>query len=126
MDELRIRALGGLRVALGPWPLPGAVPAKGQALLTHLALSPGPVDRSRLAGLLWSDLSESAARANLRLTLAKIRPAVPHLQADRTSVWLDGPYWSDVAELDRLAAGAGDACGVVDVFGGDFLAGVEL
>jgi DNA-binding SARP family transcriptional activator/predicted ATPase len=126
VDELRIHALGGLRLTVGPWPLPGAVPAKGRALLTYLAVTREPAGRSRVAGLLWSDLTEDAARANLRLTLTKSRPAVPHLQADRTAVWLDGPLWSDVAELDRLAAGTGEARAVIDLFGGDFLDGVEL
>jgi DNA-binding SARP family transcriptional activator len=53
-----------------------------------------------LAGLLWTDLSESAARANLRLTLSKLRRRVPQVQADRLAVWLDEPFWVDVAALE--------------------------
>jgi DNA-binding SARP family transcriptional activator len=69
-------------------------------LVAHLAVVGAPTSRSRPAGLLWTDLSESAARANLRLTLSKLRRRVPQVQADRLAVWLDEPFWVDVAALE--------------------------
>lgn len=96
LSQLRISTLGGLRVELDGRPL-GDVPAKGHALMAHLAVVGAPVTRSRLAGLFWSDMPEAAARANLRLTLSKLRSSGPQVQADRTSIWLEGPWWIDVA-----------------------------
>ncbi len=45
---------------------------RSAALLAYLALE-GPTPRSRLAGLLWPDSTEDAARANLRQRLKRLR-----------------------------------------------------
>lgn len=71
VNELRIRALGGLDVEVDGRPLSAPVPAKGHALLAYLAMVDGRAERSRLAGLLWSDLPEPSARQNLRLVLTR-------------------------------------------------------
>jgi len=125
LSQLRISTLGGLRVELDGRPLDD-VPAKGHALMVHLAVVGSPVTRSRLAGLFWSDMPEAAARANLRLTLSKLRSTVPNVQADRTSIWLDEPWWIDVAALEELAAASEDPTAVLELAHGDFLDGVEL
>jgi DNA-binding SARP family transcriptional activator len=49
---------------------------KGQALLAYLAVTRQPHSCSALAGLLWSEMPESDARANLRVTLSQLRKAV--------------------------------------------------
>ncbi|WP_309571489.1 hypothetical protein [Deinococcus sp.] len=42
------------------------------ALLAYLSIE-GPTPRSRLAGLLWPEVPEGTARANLRQTLRRLR-----------------------------------------------------
>jgi DNA-binding SARP family transcriptional activator len=77
--------------------------------------------RSALAGLLWSDLPEATARANLRLVLTKLRRVLPdHLQVTRQAVTLasDRPVWVDALEVTRVAASGQD--------GGELLAAVRL
>ena len=125
LSQLRISTLGGLRVEVDGRALDD-VPAKGHALLAHLAVVGAPVTRSRLAGLLWSDMPEAAARANLRLTLSKLRSSVLQVRADRTSIWLEEPWWIDVAALEALTADGDDPAAVLELAHGDFLDGVEL
>ncbi len=48
---------------------------RSAGLLAVLALD-GPTPRSRLAGLLWPDSPEDAARANLRQRLKRLRTAL--------------------------------------------------
>ncbi len=56
-----------------------AFPArKVEALLAYLVASPSRREtRDRLAGLLWDDMAESRARANLRQALSRLRHALP-------------------------------------------------
>jgi DNA-binding SARP family transcriptional activator len=54
---------------------------KTAALLAYLAIV-GPVSRSRAAGLLWPDTSESRARNNLRQLLHRLRAAAPIVHGD--------------------------------------------
>ena len=77
------------------------VSAKGQALLIFLALNPGHHSRSALAGLLWGDLPEESARANLRLTLSRLRNHVPEalLLISRPEVALEGAIVRENGQL---------------------------
>lgn len=88
MSQLRIRTLGGLDVEVDGRPLSTPVPARGRMLLAYVAVVGGRADRSRLAGLLWSDVPEASARQSLRFVLTRLRRAVEHVQADRKDVWL--------------------------------------
>ena len=76
-EQLRVGVLGGLHLTVGGRPLVGLASAKARALLVYLAVTGTPQSRSALAGLLWSDLPEEAARTNLRLVLTKLRRALP-------------------------------------------------
>jgi len=71
-QELRVRVLGTTELAVDGRPLAGLASAKATALLVYLAMTGRPQSRSALAGLLWSDLPEATARANLRLALTKL------------------------------------------------------
>ena len=66
-QELRVRVLGATELAVDGRPLVGLASAKATALLIYLAVTGTAQSRSALAGLLWSDLPEATARANLRL-----------------------------------------------------------
>jgi DNA-binding SARP family transcriptional activator len=72
-QELRVRVLGGTELAVGGRPLVELASAKAAALVVYLAVTGTGHSRSALAGLLWSDLPEATARANLRLVLTKLR-----------------------------------------------------
>jgi DNA-binding SARP family transcriptional activator/predicted ATPase len=104
---LRVRVLGATELTVDGRPVAGLASAKAAALLVHLAVTRTAQSRSALAGLLWSDLPEETARANLRLALTKLRRALPEqLLVTRQSVALDParPVWVDVAEVARLVA----------------------
>ena len=107
-QQLRVRVLGTTELAVDGRPLAGLASAKATALLVYLAVTGTAQSRSALAGLLWSDLPEATARANLRLALTKLRRALPaQLLVTRQTVALDParPVWTDAVEVERLAAG---------------------
>ncbi|MFB9316994.1 ATP-binding protein [Cryptosporangium minutisporangium] len=117
-EELRIRVLGGVELSLSGRPLVGLASAKGTALLVYLAVTGRAHSRSALAGLLWSDLPEQTARANLRLVLTKLRRILPHhVTATRTTVTLaeDRPVWVDAVEVGRAARAGSNGAGGTDL-----------
>lgn len=100
--ELQLFLLGKPRLQWDGQPLAGLVSAKAQALLFYLAVTGQPCPRSALAGLLWGDMPEETARANLRLSLSKLRKAIPdHLVVEWGSVAFDftRPYRLDVSDF---------------------------
>jgi DNA-binding SARP family transcriptional activator len=130
-QELRVRVLGAAELAVDGRPLLGLASAKATALLVYLAVTGTAHSRSALAGLLWSDLPEATARANLRLALTKLRRALPaQLLVTRQTVALDParPVWVDAVEVERLLAGKpeGEELLVATrLCRGEFLAGFE-
>jgi predicted ATPase/DNA-binding SARP family transcriptional activator len=133
-QKLLVRALGRVELAADGRPLVELASAKATALLVYLAMTGTAQPRSTLAGLLWSDLPEATARANLRLVLTKLRRALPDLlHADRQAVALapGHPVWVDALEVERLAAAtsgaeAGELLAAVRLCRGDLLDGFEL
>jgi predicted ATPase/DNA-binding SARP family transcriptional activator len=130
-QELRVRVLGGTELAVDGRPLVGLASAKATALLVYLAVTGTAHSRSALAGLLWSDLPEATARANLRLALTKLRRALPdQLLVTRQTVALDParPVWVDAVEVARLAAGqpgGEELLAAARLCRGEFLSGFE-
>jgi predicted ATPase/DNA-binding SARP family transcriptional activator len=131
-QELRVRVLGGAELACSGRPLVELASAKATALLVYLAVSGTGHARSALAGLLWSDLPEATARANLRLVLTKLRRVLPdHLEVTRQAVALAGgrTVWVDALEVARVAAGerdGGELLAAVRLCRGEFLEGFEV
>ncbi len=133
-QKLLVRALGRVELAVDGRPLVELASAKATALLVYLAMTGTAQSRSSLAGLLWSDLPEATARANLRLVLTKLRRALPGLlDADRHAVALapGRPVWVDALEVERLAAAtseveAAELLAAVRFCRGDLLDGLEL
>ena len=120
-QDLRVRVLGGAELAVSGRPLVELASAKAAALLVYLAVTGSGHSRSTLAGLLWSDLPEQTARANLRLVLTKLRRVLPdHLEVTRQTVALapGRPVWVGAVEVARVAAGERN--------GGELLAAVRL
>jgi predicted ATPase/DNA-binding SARP family transcriptional activator len=130
-QELRVRVLGSTELAVDGRPLVGLASAKATALLVYLAVTGTAQSRSALAGLLWSDLPEATARANLRLALTKLRRALPEqLLVTRQTVALDParPVWVDAVEVERLATGKPEGeelLAAARLCRGEFLSGFE-
>jgi predicted ATPase/DNA-binding SARP family transcriptional activator len=131
VQELRVRVLGATELAVDGRPLVGLASAKATALLVYLAVTGTTQSRSTLAGMLWSDLPEATARANLRLALTKLRRALPaQLLVTRQTVALDAAQrvWVDAVEVERLAAGKPEGeelLAAARLCRGEFLSGFE-
>ena len=114
--------MGGLAITVDGERVDHQVPEKAALMVVYLADTGAPARRSRLAGLLWSDVPEDRARANLRVALTRLRAALGDLVgADRERVWLtvDPAY-------DGAAIASGDSEAIVTHYTGDFLAGIEV
>ncbi|HFD38890.1 MAG TPA: tetratricopeptide repeat protein [Anaerolineae bacterium] len=142
MAHLAIRLLGPFQVTLDGEPVTHFESDKVRALLAYLVVeAERPHRRERLAGLLWPDLPEQAARTNLRVALANLRRVIgdrnaptPRLQITRQSIQFcpQEDTWSDVAALTQalsrssayvLPARVAEA---VELYRGDFLEGFSL
>ena len=73
---------------------------RSMALLAYLALE-GATTRSKLAGLLWSDVGEERARANLRQEIYRANQVGPLIENDRFNVWLAKEVSSDLEHFDE-------------------------
>lgn len=139
-EELRITVLGSPSVALGGQPVTGFVSSKAQAIVFYLAATGQSHTREALAGLLWSDLPETAARRNLRNAFTNLRRLVgPYLYITRQTAGLDreAPFTVDSGRFAaRLASGRSNRPvaeadledlaylkEAIDLYRGDFLAG---
>ncbi|MFK7802193.1 MAG: tetratricopeptide repeat protein [Anaerolineae bacterium] len=90
MTVLRLNLFGKPRILLNDQIVDQSLPAKARATLFYLAVNKQPTSRELLAGLLWSDMPESAARASLRVALSKLRSQFdPHLIINRRDVGLN-------------------------------------
>jgi DNA-binding SARP family transcriptional activator/ABC-type glycerol-3-phosphate transport system substrate-binding protein len=137
MDScLQLRLLGPPTITLGgDTSLTASLPGKAQALLFYLAVTGQPQPRPALAGLLWGDLPEATARANLRRALVDLRQTVgDYLEIERQTVGFGAAanIWIDVVEL---AAGVDQPSSpgrverlqkAVELYRGDFLAGFYI
>jgi DNA-binding SARP family transcriptional activator len=83
---------------------PESIP--GRALLIYLAMAGQPVERSRLAGLLYSDQNEAEARANLRVALFRVRKAAGEVLVDAgyALALRPGAYELDLTTVERQLA----------------------
>lgn len=108
MRGLNVRLLGRPRLEFDGQPMTRLLGAKPQALVFYLAAEGGgPVARGQLATLLWGALDESAARANLRLALTRLRQRLPGVvAADAGAVGLSAqvPTFVDLRQVESAAA----------------------
>ncbi|MEM7118263.1 MAG: BTAD domain-containing putative transcriptional regulator, partial [Chloroflexota bacterium] len=104
---------------------------KAQAILYYCALSPAPVARTTLLGLLWPESSEKSARSNLRTQLGLLRRELGEvLTIDRQQVGIaeTAVFQVDALDLQLLPADAApdELQRVAAAWRGDFLAGFEV
>ena len=99
---LSVRLLGRFGLLNGPVPL--AVPPGTERLLALLAVRGGTVSRSRMAGMLWPEVTEPRARACLRSALLRLPPAArPAVQVTPTELALVGAVPVDLHAGQVLA-----------------------
>ncbi len=81
---------------------------KAQALFFHLIMTGHVHSRQGLAGLLWSDMQEAAARRNLRVELLKLRGELDRfLKVSRNTIALNqqSDYTLDVTRFEACLRG---------------------
>lgn len=130
-EILQLRLLGRPEVSLDGVVVTESLAAKAQAILYYLAATdPSGQPRSVLAPLLWGDVSEGAARTNLRKALANLRQTLGEfLDLDgQTIAFKPGClYWVDVkeflAKMTASPAAAPQLQEAMTLYRGDFLAG---
>jgi DNA-binding SARP family transcriptional activator len=129
-----IRLLGGFELSPADGSRSGRLGPRPQGLLAFLAMSRGvAVPRGRLAGLLWGERDEDAARHSLSQAMTTLRsmlgPAATLLQAcpdgvrlAREGLELDVDAFESAAR-SRQQAALQAAC---DLYRGAFLEGIEI
>ena len=136
-EELRVTLLGTPSVCLGDEPVTGFISSKARALVFYLAATGQAPSRDALAGLLWSELPDAAARRNLRNALSNLRKLLgPYLSITRHTAALDpdSAYTVDSVRFSEpLSATVGDdspssedlpsLSSAVELYQGEFLAG---
>ena len=137
-SPLKIQLFGAPQVYLGETLVDGFISNKVRALFYYLTLTQQPHTRDTLAGLLWGEMPNSEARANLRKALSNLRKLFPAaFRIDRQTVAFDTgyPHSLDVTEfsdlMSRRAAASGEAAAAllrqaVALYRGEFLAGFYL
>lgn len=132
MPRLQITLLGGFRARLGGGDVAPITLRKLQALLAYLVVPPGQAHpRDKLAALLWGDMGQKQARANLRQALAVLRRALGDsgaLRLEGETVALDAAAVAvDVRAFEDGVGGATE--GLADalaLYQGDLLAGLAV
>jgi DNA-binding SARP family transcriptional activator/predicted ATPase len=138
MARLSLALLGPVAVTLDGEPVTGLESDKVRALLAYLAVEADrPHRRAVLAGLLWPEWPDQAARANLRNALANLRQAIgdgyaspPFLLITRETIQFNraSDYALDLAGLAALSGleTTNQLEAAVALYRGPFLEGFSL
>ncbi len=139
--ELRIILLGAPGMTLDDEPVAGFVSNKAQALIFYLAATGHPHTRENLAGLLWSDRPENAAKSSLRNALTNLRQLLgPYLHithqtvalnrdmplyvdGERYIAQLSGVQWDGATDTAPTPADLAALKEAADLYQGEFLEG---
>ena len=141
MGRIAVNLLGPFEVCLDGEPVTTFESDKVRALLAYLASEPGQAHRREmLAGLLWPERPDRAARTNLRHVLANLRKAIKDQQADPPSLLITRQTiqfnFENRSKIDILTftnlVGDGSAHQIsqleqaVELYRGEFLKGFSL
>lgn len=105
---LKFHLLGHPHITHDDQPVTDFASEKEMLLFCYLACHPGEHSRSQLAGLLWSEMSEERARANLSTAIYNLRQLCPAaLDVTRKTVALnpEQPVWLDTTFLQNAIPG---------------------
>ncbi len=134
MIRARLRLFGDSILTTGPDPhtSPVDLPQNVELLLAYLALHPNqPLDRPKLAFVLWPDTTEAAALRNLRQHLHRLRQIVASLELpDETVISAgnqlhfrpDSTLWIDVHQFEQQIANQYRQIEAIELYRGDLLA----
>lgn len=137
-EQLRIQTFGRYQITLDGQPVTGFASRKADALFIYLACQPTEIPRDIAATLLWGDIPQQRALANLSVMLSSLRKQVgDYLHTTRHTLDFahDQPYWLDVAIFEQsiaqqkgtmTRATAQQLSQVVTLYQGDFLAGFHV
>lgn len=109
MSRLELTTFGVPHIRIDGRSVEALSARKAQALLIYLAMTRQQHSRQALAGLLWSDMPETKARQNLRVTLTRMRePLEDYLIIRRRSLLINdaSDSWLDVKEFESCLASA--------------------
>jgi predicted ATPase/DNA-binding SARP family transcriptional activator/Tfp pilus assembly protein PilF len=141
---LKITTLGGLSIQRNDTPVTGFVSRKVDALLIYLVCNRREHPREALADLLWDDLTQARAMANLRMALSSLQQQLSdYVIVTRQSVMInpDCDIWLDTTALEQEIDAAEEkwerTSGLsrtgfsrleeaLSLYHGDFLAGFHL
>ncbi|HZT13037.1 MAG TPA: hypothetical protein VFA29_09545, partial [Candidatus Baltobacteraceae bacterium] len=113
MTQLRIRLFGEPEFSIGGKEHAFDAPPRALPLLAYLLMHRETrLNRETVSNLIWPDVTEEEARANLRRHLHYIKRALPALPGGES--WMDVsktivrwnptvPVWLDVAEFENLS-----------------------
>jgi predicted ATPase/DNA-binding SARP family transcriptional activator len=125
---LKFNLLGRPQISLNGQPVADFASEKELLLLCYLLLNPGEQSRPQLAGLLWGEMSEERARANLSTAVYNLRQLLPNaIEANRKTAAFnpDQPVWLDTAVLQQALADADEPLAdAAALYRGPFLEGV--
>ena len=126
--NVQIRLLGGIRAETADGEVVDVGPAKSQALLAALALSPGAaVPVARLVDLVWGDEPPRTAEKTLQTYVGRLRQGLGQDALARVGVAYRlniGPEGVDVGRFQSWLA-AGDVDAALAEWTGEPLAGLE-
>ncbi|MFO7539792.1 MAG: tetratricopeptide repeat protein [Chloroflexota bacterium] len=125
---LKFHLLGRVQITLDEQAVTGFASEKELLLLCYLLLNPGQRSRPQLAGLLWGEMSEERARANLSTAVYNLRQLLPNaIEATRKTAAFnpDQPVWLDTAVLQQaLDDAAKPLADAAALYRGNFLDGI--
>jgi len=133
--NLRVQLLGPFEVILADGTPLDLGSRKAQALFAYIIMMNKPVPRDTLAAFFWSEMTEQAAKNNLRTTLALLkRSLVSFLDITSATVTFhhSHPYSLDAEAFQHLAPSAiatqnlAKLQKAVDLYKGDFLEGFHI
>lgn len=141
---LRIETLGGVTIQHDGALVVGLVSRKAEALLVYLVCNRRTLAREMLATLLWEELPQTSALANLSVVLTSLRKQLaPFIVTTRHTVALNSEsnVWLDASDLEtqitawreqspeQIIHSRDDAAQLkagLAVYKGDFLAGFHI
>jgi DNA-binding SARP family transcriptional activator/predicted ATPase len=144
--HLAISLLGSFRVSIGGQPLDSFRSSKALALLFYLLVETNDhaavrISRDGAMTLLWPEMPQKSAKANLRQTLYLLRQAIPSVSgkagalvpfvlSDRQHIWINpvAAYQLDIDSFDTLIREGGrlQLERAVTLYQGDLLADFYL
>ncbi len=125
---IKFHLLGQPTITFNNQPITDFASEKELLLLCYLACNSGEHGRSQLAGMLWGEMSEERARANLSTAIYNLRKRLPDaLKITRKTVSMKGEktFWLDTIAM-REAANEQDSAlkTAVAFYRGLFLEGI--